>query len=189
MSATATMQKAPSTMQSAVYTPPATGPWVDPKLCAVYGDTSQACVSQEVAEQCTALAKWGCTELIIAESCPVQLSCAKTACPTSEPTSGSACSAPGLSCTLKTWTCPGTTEPITSSWAECFESNEWQIGMAGIHCPDPPALRGWHIAVIVAASAAAAFLIAAVVLCIIRRKRNQPKAVQKTQAPSVSTSA
>lgn len=183
------MEKAPSTMQSAVYTPPATGPWVDPKLCAVYGDTSQACVSQEVAEQCTALAKWGCTELIIAESCPVQLSCAKTACPTSEPTSGSACSAPGLSCTLKTWTCPGTTEPITSSWAECFESNEWQIGMAGIHCPDPPALRGWHIAVIVAASAAAAFLIAAVVLCIIRRKRNQPKAVQKTQAPSVSTSA
>ena len=150
-------------MQDAVYEAPV-GAWVDPRLCAQYGDTSQACVTREVAQLCSALAEWGCTELIAMESCPVQLSCIQTACPISKPMSGSACSAPGLTCTLQTWTCPGTTEAITSSWAECSQQNEWMVGMASIYCPDPPGLNGWQIAVIVAASA-----VLVIAVCVLRR--------------------
>lgn len=105
-------------------------------LCTAYGDTSQACVSEQVASECAALAAAGCVELIIAESCPVQLSCAKSVCPATEPEENEACSSNGVTCTLKTYKCPGTTKQITTMWADCSE-NKWRVGVAKVSCPEP----------------------------------------------------
>ena len=129
------------------------GVWADPNLCSAYGDTSQACVSETVASTCRQLQATGCVELIVAESCPVQLSCLRSVCPatgpdcnsadysaatkcTRGPAPNTACSANGLRCALTTYTCPGTSKPITNSWAECH-GGSWRSFMAKIGCPEP----------------------------------------------------
>lgn len=123
-------------METHVY--PARAQWLDPtaSLCSTYSDTSRACVAEKHASQCQALVAEGCMEIFEAESCPVQLSCARSVCPAIEPAPNAACWVNGLSCTLQTYTCPGTLTPITTKSARCHNST-WLVMMASIHCPEP----------------------------------------------------
>ena len=161
-------------MDGAQYEEPAAGTWVVPNLCASYSDTSEACVSEEVANDCQALAAAGCIELIVAESCPVQLSCARTVCPPTDPAPDSNCTANGLSCTLTTYTCPGTSTVITTEWAECLQST-WRVGVAGFVCPDPPAANNAALVGGVVGGCAALAIAAGVATYWLRGKNSATK--------------
>ena len=173
-------------MDSAQFQAPTAGTWLDPNLCSTYGDTTEACVSQDVADHCDVLAKAGCIELIVAESCPVQLSCATTVCPSSEPEPGSACTANGLTCTLVTYTCPGTTLPITTSWAECMD-NQWAIGMASIRCPEPGVSGGAIAAGVIGGCAVLLVAALAFVLRGKRTKQEKPEATMPRKPDVIQT--
>ena len=169
-------------MDGAQYQEPPIGTWVDPNLCTTYSDTTQSCISEDVANDCQRLSEAGCIELIVAESCPVQLSCAKTVCPAKEPRPQAPCMANGLNCVLNTYTCPGTSTPITTKWAECFEG-EWRVGMAGIFCPDPESAVNGRLVAVSAIGGSAALLL--VVLLLHHKRRARQKHGQKMPAVSV----
>ena len=177
-------------MEGASYRPPPPGPWTSPNLCETYGDTTQSCVSQAVADTCTRLAAKGCIELIVMESCPVQLACATTACPQEEPTPGSSCTAPGLACVVAEYTCPGTTTPITTSVAECANDGKWQVMMASIFCPEQTLSSGSIAAIVVGGCVLAAALVAAfVVVSRSRRRRptgNMTKGIEHERSMAIS---
>ena len=164
-----------------------------PNLCSAYGDTSQACVSETVASTCRALAATGCVQLIVAKSCPVQLSCLRSVCPATGPAPNTACSANGLECTFQTYTCPGTSTPITTSWAECYEGS-WQIAEAKIVCPKPepepePAVNVGAIAGgVIGGCAVLVIAILAWYVTVFRRTRQKTPAATPEYAPDIKLS-
>ena len=186
------------------------GVWADPNLCSAYGDTSQACVSETVASTCRQLQATGCVELIVAESCPVQLSCLRSVCPatgpdcnsadysaatkcTRGPAPNTACSANGLRCALTTYTCPGTSKPITNSWAECH-GGSWRIALATPACPKPepepkPAVNVGAIAGgVIGGCAVLVIAILAWYVTVFRRTRQKTPAATPEHAPDIKLS-
>ena len=113
-------------------------------LCASYENVSQPCITEDVLFECATLQAHGCLELVVMESCPLQLTCAlrdgvphMIRCPTAAPANGSACNATGLSCTITSVTCPDGAS-IDTSWATCSTQGTWQLATAKSSCQPAP---------------------------------------------------
>ena len=106
----------------------------------------------------------------------VRCSClgARTACPPTDPAPDSNCTANGLSCTLTTYTCPGTSTVITTEWAECLQST-WRVGVAGFVCPDPLAANNAALVGGVVGGCAALAIAAGVATYWLRGKNSATK--------------